>query len=260
VDRETFRQRLKSASESAVQIARKFTFNEICENFVYKIVPNCLDLSSYLTEFEIENLRSRRNELNKTFSAEEVSEKLIIENKVPVWINCSVIRSTRKETTIELLTSRRFRDDSELYHKSENYSPFHSLIQYPPYLQFDSAEKFDVNWRSKKIQTAFKLRKAKIALNAEIKKQKKRKENYWECYDRICESLGNRDKKEIFEKIKSAKALINGLTDGWAEFKIELDLLENSYKSELTKKELVDFEFLQSETKEILKRKKITTP
>jgi len=256
VDRETFRQRLKSASESAVKLAREFTFNEIYENFVYKIVPNCLDSSSYLTEYEIENLECRRKELNIFFSAEEVLDKLIIENKVPVWINCSVIRSTRKKTTIELLTSRRFRDDSELYHKSENYSPFHSLIQFPPYFQFDSSEKFDVNWRDKKIQTAFKLRKAKIALKAEIKKRKELKENYWECYDRICESLGSRDKKEILEKLKSAKTLINGLTDGWAEFKNELDLLANSYNSEMTTNELVDLKFLQDETNEILKRRK----
>jgi len=104
----------------------------------------------------------------------EVADRLILDNKVPVWINCSVIRSTRKISTIELFTSRRFRDDSELYHNLENYPPFHAVIINPPYL-FDNKEKFDVNWRYKKLQTAINLRKVKRNLNEEIKKGKEQK-------------------------------------------------------------------------------------
>jgi hypothetical protein len=160
MDKETFIIRLNRASESAVELAREFTFNEITEKLIYKIKPNSPDLSDHLTDLEKENLNSRKKELNKVFSAEEVSERLVLENKVPVWVNCSVIRSTKKITTIELCTSRRFREDSEIYHKIETYPPFHAVIVNPPYL-FDNKEKFDVNWRFNKIQTAIKFKKSK---------------------------------------------------------------------------------------------------
>jgi hypothetical protein len=174
MDRETFITRLNEASISALKLAKEFTFNEIGENLIYKIKPNSLDLSDHLTGLEKENLSNRKKELNKSLTANEVADRLMFENKVPVWINCSVIRSTKKITTIELFTSRRFRDDSELYHKMETYPPFHVVIMNPPYL-YDNKEKFDVNWRYKKIQTAIKLRKAKRNLNEEIKKRKEYK-------------------------------------------------------------------------------------
>jgi len=171
MDKETFIKRLNEASNSALKLAREFTFNELAENLIYTIKPNSLDLSDHLTDFEKDNLSVRKKELNKTLTVNEVADRLIHDNKVPLWINCSVIRSTRKTTTIELFTSRRFRDDSELYHKMETYPPFHAVIMNPPYL-FDNEEKFDVNWKYKKIQTAIKLRKAKRNLNEEIKKRK----------------------------------------------------------------------------------------
>lgn len=174
MDKETFITRLNDASNSALKLAREFTFNEIAENLIFKIKPNNLDLSNHLTDSEKENLITRKKELNKILTANEVADRLIIEEKVPVWINCSVIRSTKKKTTIELFTSRRFREDSELYHKNETYPPFHAVIMNPPYL-FDNKEKFDVNWRYKKIQTAIRLRKAKGNLNEEIKKRKEHK-------------------------------------------------------------------------------------
>ncbi len=126
MDKETFIIRLNKASESALKVAREFTYNEISEKLMYKIKPNSLDLSNHLTDMEKENLISRKKELNKSLTASEVSERLVLENKVPIWINCSVIRSTKKMTTIELFTSRRFRKDSELYHEIETYPPFHA--------------------------------------------------------------------------------------------------------------------------------------
>lgn len=169
MDKETFIIRLNEASESALKLAREFTFNEIANNLIFIIKPNSLDLSDHLTDSEKENLITRKKELNKTLTANEVANRLILENKVPIWINCSVIRSTKKITIIELFTSRRFRDDSELYHKVETYPPFHVVIMNPPYL-FDNKEKFDVNWRFKKIQTSIKLRMAKKTLRQNISK------------------------------------------------------------------------------------------
>jgi hypothetical protein len=254
MDKDTFIIRLNEASKSALKLAREFTFNEIAENFIYTIKPNSLDLSNHLTDFEKGNLSNRKKELNKTLTVNEVADRVILENKVPVWINCSVVRATRKITTIELFTSRRFRDDSELHHKIETYPPFHAVIMNPPYL-FDNKEKFDVNWRYKKIQTAIKLRKAKKDLNKMISEKRESGKDYWYIFDQFCETLNKSKKAEIADKLRSAKMHVNGLTDGWFEFKNELDLVYKSDKAELTKSELVDFEYLRKEIDKTLKNR-----
>lgn len=161
MDKEKFIDRLNEASESALNLARELTQNRFPENLVYKIKPNSFDLSDHLTDIEKESLISRKREIKKTLTVKQVAERLVIENKVPIWINCSVIGTRKGETIIVLLTSRRFRDEIELYHQKEGYSPFHALIQLPPYLPIDSKDKFDINWRRKKIRTKIKILKTK---------------------------------------------------------------------------------------------------
>lgn len=161
MDKETFISRLNEACSSALKLARESTFNEITDNLIYTIKPNSFDLSDHLTDLEKENLSNRKKELNKTLTGNEVTDRLILDKKAPAWINCSVIGTSKGKTIIELLTSRRFRNENELYHQKEGYSPFHALIQLPPYLSMDLKEKFDINWRRKKIQTKIRMLKAK---------------------------------------------------------------------------------------------------
>lgn len=254
MDKEIFITRLNEVSNSALKLAREFTFNEISENLIFKIKPNSLDLSDHLTDSEKENLIARKKELKKTLTANEVANRLILEDKVPVWINCSVIRSTKKMTTIELFTSRRFREDSELYHNMETYPPFHAVIMNPPYL-FDSKEMFDVNWRFKKIQTAIKLRKSKSKLNRMIREKRESGKGYWYDFDHFCTTLTKSKKVDIAKKLINAKKYVNGLTDGWYDFKNELDLIYNSHRNDLIEKELADFEYLRTEINKILKNR-----
>lgn len=251
MDKETFITRLNKASNSALKLAREFTFNEIAENLIFKIKPNSLELSDHLTDLEKENLIARKKELNKTLTANEVANRLILDNKAPVWINCSVIRSTKTTTTIELFSSRRFREDSELYHKNETYPPFHAVIMNPPYL-FDNKEKFDVNWRYRKIQTAIKRRKAKKELDRMIKEKRASGKDYWYDFDQFCKTLIKSKKVDIAEKLKNSKKLVNGLSDGWYDFKNELDLIYNFHRTDLVETELVDFEYLRSEINKTL--------
>lgn len=103
MDKETFISRLSEASSSALILARESTFNEITDNLIYTIKPNSLDLSDHLTDFEKENLSNRKNELNKTLTENEVADRLILDKKAPVWINCSVIGTSKGNTIIELL-------------------------------------------------------------------------------------------------------------------------------------------------------------
>ena len=157
MEKEIFKNRLIESSESAKRLAREITTNRIAEDVIYRITPNSFDLSENLSQLEKEYLINRSKELRKTFTIDEVAERLIIDNKVPLWINCSVIRTNEKVTVIELVTSRRIGEDKELYNQQEKFPPFHVVIQFPPYLLIDSKKKFNINWRFQKVRTAFKL-------------------------------------------------------------------------------------------------------
>ncbi|MBA7553261.1 hypothetical protein ES705_45851 [subsurface metagenome] len=161
MDKQIFENRLKEAGESAVSLARDSVINELSDNLIFKILPNNLDLSEHLTNFEKRNLIERKKEINRTFTTKEVVDRLLIDNKVPVWINCSLIKSSIKVSTVELLISRRFRDDKELYHQEDRFPPFKVALQIPPYLSIASGQKFDINWKFRRLQTAYKIWKSR---------------------------------------------------------------------------------------------------
>jgi hypothetical protein len=246
----TFITKLQLASESAIEIARKCTYNEIAQNLVYKIKPNSLELGPTLTSLEKENLIARKKELKRSFTTEEVANRLVQGNSVPDWINCSIIRSTKRKTTIELFTSRKFRDESKLCHQNGKNAPFHAMIVSPPYL-LDNNEKFDVNWRYKSIQSAIKLSKARKALKKKILKRTESIDGYWATFDELCGSLAKRNKVEIAERLITAKTLVNGLTDGWHNYRKELDDIYGMSQEELTDKELVEMECLRRGIKQV---------
>jgi hypothetical protein len=55
----------------------------------------------------------------------EVVELLYRKNKIPVWIDINVLKSSRKSTTFNLLCAGRYTDNKEEYYYNENGSvPF----------------------------------------------------------------------------------------------------------------------------------------
>ena len=95
----------------------------------------------------------------------------------------------------------------------------------------------------------------KIELKKLIKRKRGFDKDYWYNFDQFCENLTKRKKVDLAMKLKNAKKLVNGLTDGWYDFKNELTLIYNSNKDELVEDELADFEYLRNEINRIFKNK-----
>jgi hypothetical protein len=161
MDKQTFIDRLNAAGQHAVCLAKDLVFNDLSNNLFYTIQPNSFDMAEHLDDLEKSNLKWRKKEINKVFSLTEIADRLVVENRIPIWINCTIIKSTRKATIVQLLTSRRFRIDRELYFQNEVFPPFHVNIQFPPYIEPNSNERFDINWKNNRIQTFMRIWKAR---------------------------------------------------------------------------------------------------
>ena len=66
--------------------------------------------------------------------------------------------------------------------------------------------------------------------------------NFWQDYDRLCNSLVELDKKVIAEDLKKVKLYVNGLTDGWFDFMLEFEnvIKENYEDLSVEKKNIAD--------------------
>lgn len=78
------------------------------------------------------------------------------------------------------------------------------------------------------------------------------KENFTGEFTNFCESLSNNGKSNIATRLNDAKKYLNGLTDGWFDFKNEVDSIFNLYKTELSDNELSYFECLRVELNKML--------
>lgn len=149
MDSLTFKYNLEKISNVAIRFARQLTWNDFSDNIYFVIIPNALDDSDHLDNDERINLAQRKDELNKLLTINEVIERLCFLEKVPVWINVSVYKATKRKTIIELMTSRRFRKDDYM-HKNTGFPPFHIAIPTPPYQK--NNERFDINWKHNKLK------------------------------------------------------------------------------------------------------------
>ena len=147
--KEVFKENLDGISKLTLEIARKIAWNELSENVYYTIRPNILADSDHLDNEQKTNLRERKKELRKTLTIDQVLSRLYFSEKIPVWINVSIIEATKKKTTIELVTSRRFRKDDYMF-KSTDFPPFNIAIERP--INLNENERFDINWKRKKLK------------------------------------------------------------------------------------------------------------
>ncbi len=147
--KEVFKENLDGISKLTLEIARKIAWNNLSENIYYIIRPNILADSDHLDNEEKTNLKERKKELRKTLTIDQVLSRLYFSEKIPVWINVSIIEATKKKTTIELVTSRRFRKDDYMF-KSTDFPPFNIAIERP--INLNENERFDINWKRKKLK------------------------------------------------------------------------------------------------------------
>ncbi|MES2618623.1 MAG: hypothetical protein V4613_12145 [Bacteroidota bacterium] len=146
-----FTYNLHEATERLIDFSKTMCFNEFSNNCKYIITPNARKVGvrdEHLRATEKKVLKSWNKYEGKLLEAEQVVELLHHDNKVPVWINASVYEAQPNLTIIDLLCSRRLRDESELMHPE--HSPFHLQVLMPPdSLKVDVDGKFDVNWRKR---------------------------------------------------------------------------------------------------------------
>ena len=149
MEKEVFKENLDGISKLTLEIARKIAWNNLSENVYYIIRPNILADSDHLDNEEKTNLKERKKELRKTLTIDQVLSRLYFSERIPVWINVSIAEATKKKTTIELLTSRRFRKDDYML-KNTDFPPFNITIERP--INLNENERFDINWKHKKLK------------------------------------------------------------------------------------------------------------
>lgn len=79
-------------------------------------------------------------------------------------------------------------------------------------------------------------------------------EDYWILYNKLIDLLKIDGKDTIASRLQRAQFYVNGLTDGWFDYKDEFENIFASYRTELTIEEKEIAEFLLTSLKESLAR------
>ena len=148
MEKEKFKQHFALATKYLISFTQEYCYNNFADSKKFIISPSSRAIDSHLSEKEIQHLKTINQFENELLTEGQVIDLLYQGNKVPLWINIEVYNSKPDLTVINLLCSRRFRDDSELNYRVDNYPPFHPLIPMPPdQLKIEVNGKFDVNWK-----------------------------------------------------------------------------------------------------------------
>jgi hypothetical protein len=114
---------LKGSSLIALKFAENYVKNKLTTDFKYNVILNASNDDLKLTQFDIYKEDDGIIKLDLTDN--EVVELLYRKNKVPVWININVLKSSRKSTTFNLLCAGRYSDDKkEFYYNDNGSGPF----------------------------------------------------------------------------------------------------------------------------------------
>lgn len=69
-------------------------------------------------------------------------------------------------------------------------------------------------------------------------------QDYWRLFDNLIDLLLADKQDKMVSELKDAQKHVNGLTDGWFEFKFAFEKSLISYRNRLTKKQLDMADFL----------------
>jgi hypothetical protein len=114
---------LSGSSIIAFKFAENYIKNKLTTNFKYNVILNASNDNPKLKEFDIYPEDNGIIKLDLT--EKEVVELLYRNNKIPVWIDINVLKSSRKSTTFNLLCAGRYSSEKKEYYYNENGSgPF----------------------------------------------------------------------------------------------------------------------------------------
>jgi hypothetical protein len=134
------------ATQDLLEFAGGMFSDVISDNVYYRVRPIVEEKSPHLDELELERFDLLLKSKRKKFKDTGVVGLLHFENRVPYYINMDILTTSRAQTVVELLISRRFRTQSEL-RNVDKYIPFHCSIELP--VGHIEGEKFRVNSRKK---------------------------------------------------------------------------------------------------------------
>lgn len=69
-------------------------------------------------------------------------------------------------------------------------------------------------------------------------------EDYWKLYDELIRLLNSGNTIEIAKELKDAQKYVNGLTDGWHEFKFACEKALHSNRAKMTSEQIEIANFL----------------
>ncbi len=121
--REEFLFHLKGASLIALKFAENYVKDKLTTDFKYNVILNASTDDINLAAFDIYPEDTGTIQLDLTDN--DVVELLYRKEKVPVWIDINVLKSSRKTTTFNLLCAGRFTNNKEEFYYNRNGSgPF----------------------------------------------------------------------------------------------------------------------------------------
>jgi hypothetical protein len=114
--------RLKNASYIALEFAERYVTDKLVSDFKYNVI---FTPSNHDNDVQFAIYPDDEGIIKLNLTDIEVIDLLYRKNKVPIWIDISVLESSRKTTTFNLLCAGRYSDDDdELYYNEDHAGPF----------------------------------------------------------------------------------------------------------------------------------------
>lgn len=120
--KQEFSFRLKNASFIAIDFAERYVLDKLQPNFKYNVI---FTSSNHDNDTKFDFYPEDEGIIKLNLTDIEVIDLLYRKNKVPIWIDINVLKSSRKITTFNLLCAGRYSDDDdELYYNDDHAGPF----------------------------------------------------------------------------------------------------------------------------------------
>ncbi|MFD2943067.1 hypothetical protein [Flavobacterium notoginsengisoli] len=121
--KEDFLFHLQGASFVTLKFAERYVKDKLVTDFKYNVI---LTVASNIDGSNKFDIYPEENDIIKLDLTEiEVVDLLYRNNKIPIWIDISVLKSSRKSTTFNLLCSGKYSNDKNDYYYNQNGSgPF----------------------------------------------------------------------------------------------------------------------------------------
>lgn len=140
--KQEFLSRLQGASLISLKFAERYVTDKLTDDFKYNVIFTPANYNDDLTKFDV--YPEDEGVIKLSLTEIEVIDLLCRKNKIPVWINISVLKSSKKSTTFNLLCAGRYSDnEEEFYYNDNQLGPFG--IKSPTFpIGYKEGEKFSL--------------------------------------------------------------------------------------------------------------------